>query len=88
MEKDNVDRSHLGEGHYANYAEIAHNFREFIFDFGQVWLEGKPAGVYVRVITSPDTAERIHALLHEALGQYRREVGEIRQDTGLNERQP
>jgi hypothetical protein len=89
MENDNaVDRSHIGEGHYANHAEIAYNFREFVFDFGQVWLGGKPAGVYVRVITSPDTAERIHALLDDALARYRWQYGEIRHEAEGDERKP
>lgn len=78
MEQDDVGRGQIGEGHYANYAEIGHNSREFVFDFGQVWLDGKPAGVYVRVITSPDTAEQIYELLDRALGQYRSAFGTIR----------
>lgn len=45
IETKDVDHSHIKEGHYANYAEIAHSFREFVFDFGKVWLGGKPAEV-------------------------------------------
>ena len=80
MERREIDRSKVGEGRYSNYAEIGHNASEFVFDFGQVWFDGTPAGVYVRVVTSPDTAERLYELLNEALSQYRNAFGEIRRD--------
>ena len=76
-QRDDIDRTRVGEGRYSNYAEIGHNATEFVFDFGQVWFDGTPAGVYVRVITNPDTAERLYELLDEALSRYRREYGEI-----------
>jgi hypothetical protein len=78
METDDADRSHIGEARYSNYAEIGHNASEFIFDFGQVWFDGVAAGVYVRVVTSPDTAQRLYELLNEALSQYRTVFGDIR----------
>jgi len=80
MEPDDVDRTKVGEGRYSNYAEIGHNASEFVFDFGQVWFDGTPAGVYLRVITNPDTAQRLYELLNEALSQYRDAFGEIRRD--------
>jgi len=73
-----LDRSRIGEARYSNYAEIGHNSSEFVFDFGQVWFDGVAAGVYVRVVTSPDTAQRLYDLLNEALSQYRNAFGEIR----------
>ena len=76
-QRDDVDRTRVGEGRYSNYAEIGHNATEFVFDFGQVWRDGTPAGVYVRVITNPDTAERLSELLDESLNQYRSAYGEI-----------
>jgi len=78
MERDEIDRSRIGEARYSNYAEIGHNSSEFVFDFGQVWFDGVAAGVYVRVVTSPDTAQRLYDLLNEALSQYRSAFGEIR----------
>ena len=78
MERIDVDRSLIGEARYSNYAEIGHNASEFVFDFGQVWFDGIPAGVYLRVVTSPDTAQRLYELLNEALSQYRVVFGEIR----------
>jgi uncharacterized protein DUF3467 len=78
MEPNDVDRSKVGEGRYSNYAEIGHNASEFVFDFGQVWFDGTPAGVYLRVITNPDTAQRLYELLNDALSQYRSAFGEIR----------
>jgi hypothetical protein len=80
MDRRDIDRSKVGEGRYSNYAEIGHNESEFVFDFGQVWLDGTPAGVYVRIVTSPDTAERLYKLLDDSLSQYRNAYGEIVRD--------
>lgn len=80
METDDVDRSQVPEGHYANYVEIAHNAREFVFDFGQVWVGSKPGRLWVRVITGPETAEAIYGLLRDALAEYGSKFGEIPQD--------
>jgi hypothetical protein len=85
MERDDVDRSRIGEARYSNYAEIGHNGSEFVFDFGQVWFDGIPAGVYVRVVTSPDTAERLYELLNEALSEYRVAFGRIRREGDAEE---
>jgi hypothetical protein len=75
-----VDRSNMGEGRYANYAEIGQNASEFIFDFGQVWVDAGPAYVYVRVITTPETAQRILVALEDALSGYRRVFGDVGPD--------
>jgi hypothetical protein len=85
MEKNDVDRSRIGEAKYSNYAEIGHNAYEFVFDFGQVWCEGVPAGVYVRVVTSPDTAQRLYETLYAALSEYRVAFGEIRRGENPDE---
>jgi len=79
-----IDRSALKEGRYANFAEIGHNAYEFVFDFGQVWLDGEAAHVYIRVITSPDTAERLYESLNEALLKYRDKFGTIHRDEQAN----
>jgi hypothetical protein len=83
-----VDRADVGEGRYANFAEIGHNAYEFVFDFGQVWLDGEPARVYFRVITSPDTAQRLYESLNEALLKYRKSFGTIRVDEQSGGTQP
>jgi hypothetical protein len=80
MASDDVDRSNMGEGRYANYAEIGHNVYEFIFDFGQFWLDATPPRVCVRIITSPETAHRIYDALETALAQYHNAFGDIRQE--------
>ncbi len=88
MRPDEVDRSNMGEGRYANYAEIGHNAYEFVFDFGQVWLDGDLARVYVRVVTNPETAQRLCGALDNALSAYRTTFGVIRQQShqdGLSE---
>ncbi len=60
----------MGEGRYANSAEIDHNAYEFIFDFGQVWLDAAHSRICVRVITSPEIAQRIHYALDNALARH------------------
>lgn len=80
MEMEAADRSALGEGRYANYFEIGHNAFEFLLDLGQLGLETEPARIYLRVITSPSGARQLHQLLNEALAEYRRSFGAIRQE--------
>jgi hypothetical protein len=80
MRSDDVDRSNMGEGRYANYAEIGHNAYEFTFDFGQVWLEAAHSRICVRVITSPETAQRLFSALNDALAEYQNAFGDIRRD--------
>lgn len=80
MEMEAADRSALGEGRYANYFEIGHNAFEFLLDLGQLGLETEPAHIYLRVVTSPDGARQLCQLLNEALMQYRKSFGPIRQD--------
>lgn len=82
-QRNDIDRSKVGEGRYSNYAEIGHNATEFVFDFGQVWFDGTPVGVYVRVITNPETAQRLYDLLDQSLSQYRSSYGEIPPGDGL-----
>ena len=87
MKPMQVDRSGVGEGRYANYAEIGHNASEFVFDFGQLWLNGDPAHVYLRVITSPDTAQCLFDALDEALEQYRSKFGPVRREEQVTEKE-
>lgn len=80
MEKHDVDvdRSRIGEARYSNYAEIGHNATEFVFDFGQGWVDEEPVRVYLRVVTTPDMAQELYKKLYDALIQYRVVFGEIR----------
>ncbi len=71
----------MGEGRYANSAEIDHNAYEFIFDFGQVWLDAAHSRICVRVITSPEIAQRIHYALDNALARQHNIFGNIHPDT-------
>jgi hypothetical protein len=77
---DVADRTNLGEGRYANYAEIGHSAYEFVFDFGQGWLDTEPARIYIRVITSPETAQRIFHALEDALTEYRKTFADVHHD--------
>ncbi len=66
------------EGRYANYFQIGHNAFEFLLDFGQLYLESDGAYLHTRIITSPAHAKAFLAILGEALGQYERAFGAIR----------
>lgn len=77
MEMEAADRTALGEGRYANYFEIGHNAFEFYLDFGQSGLEGEPARMYLRVITSPFVARALCEKLNESLASYQKSFGPI-----------
>ncbi len=87
MEKHDVDvdRSRIGEARYSNYAEIGHNATEFVFDFGQGWVDEEPVRVYLRVVTTPDMAQELYKKLYDALIQYRVVFGEIRPGRNADE---
>lgn len=88
MEKIEINRSQLGEARYANYAEVGHNAFEFVFDFGQVWMDGEPARMCVRVVTTPNTAESVRAALDAALQAYRGSYGAIQITERKREHEP
>ena len=84
-EDAHVDRSQLGEARYSNFAEIGHNATEFVFDFGQGWVDEEPVRVYLRVVTTPDMAQELCKKLDEALMRYRVVFGEIRPGRNADE---
>jgi len=85
MEKNDVDRSRIGEARYSNYAEVGHNASEFVFDFGQGWVGEEPVRVYIRVVTSPDMAQELYKKLYDALIEYRDAFGDIRRGSQTDE---
>jgi Protein of unknown function (DUF3467) len=86
MDSSQVDRSDIGEGRYANYVEIGHTANEFVFDFGQVWGNGDTRRLYVRVVTTPETAERLLEALKDGLTGYDRTFGDIRHNSDEDEK--
>jgi hypothetical protein len=60
------------EGSYANYLKIGQNAYEFLFDFGQCYLDGEDAHFHTRIITSPVYAKAFLRILKECIDQYER----------------
>ncbi len=63
------------EGRYVNYFEIGHNACEFVLDFGQLFSEDAEAGLHTRLVTNPEAARELAAVLNDALRQYERRYG-------------
>jgi Protein of unknown function (DUF3467) len=64
-------------GRYANYFTVGHNAFEFLFDFGQIHTQGRPAPLHTRIITTPVYAKTFLALLQESIDQYEQNLGAI-----------
>ncbi|HJS23113.1 MAG TPA: DUF3467 domain-containing protein [Pyrinomonadaceae bacterium] len=82
MNQEDIDRSYLGKGEYANYFEVGHDFVAFYLDCGQVGAADERTRVYNRIITSPIGAKRLVKVLWTALSEYSRRFGEIRDEEG------
>lgn len=82
MDHEDIDRSYLSKGEYANYFEVGHDFVAFYLDCGQVGAEHEKTKVYNRIITSPIGARRLVTVLWNALNEYSRRFGEIRDEAG------
>ena len=72
----------LAEGVYCNLVMIAHSPEEFILDFIRV-MPGLPkARVKSRVVVTPQHAKRLLGALHENIGRYEAQFGEISEHDG------
>jgi hypothetical protein len=83
MVEDDVDWSQLGAGEYANYFLVEHDFVAFYLDCGQLGNNEQKNKVYNRIITTPVGARRLLGILSNALAEYRRRFGDIRDESGL-----
>lgn len=72
--------AHL-RGGYANFMQVTHTRREFVFDFVLQVGEG-PAQLISRVVTSPGLAEAIVSTLTENVRKYEQNFGHIEKDAG------
>jgi hypothetical protein len=57
-------------GRYANYFRVGFNAFEFVIDFGQLYSEKERATLHTRVITNPEIAKNLNAILQDSLAQY------------------
>ena len=83
MEDENVDRTHLEKGEYANYFEVGHDFVAFFVDCGQAGHGVQSTKLYNRIITSPIGAQQLSIVLSKALREYTRRFGAIRDEQGM-----
>jgi Protein of unknown function (DUF3467) len=72
-----VQDSGQPNGQYANYFKVGHNAFEFLFDFGQIHTEGRPAPLHTRIITTPVYAKSLLGLLQESIDQHEQIFGAI-----------
>lgn len=72
-----VQDSGQPNGRYANYFTVGHNAFEFLFDFGQIHTEGRPAPLHTRIITTPVHAKTLLGILQESIDQYEQLFGTI-----------
>jgi hypothetical protein len=82
MEKHG-NRTALGKGEYADHFDVGHNYVAFYLDCGQLTECGEQTAVYSRIITSPVGAYRLSVILGQALREYRRRFGSIRDEGGM-----
>jgi Protein of unknown function (DUF3467) len=83
MAEEDVDWSHLGTGEYANYFLVEHDFVAFYLDCGQLGNSEQKTKVYRRIIMTPVGARRLFDILRDALAEYKRRFGEIRDENGM-----
>jgi hypothetical protein len=83
MAEDDVDWSQLSAGEYANYFVVEHDFVAFYLDCGQLGNNEQKNKVYTRIITTPVGARRLLSILSDALAEYKRRFGDIRDENGM-----
>ncbi len=66
------------EGKYANHFRIGYNAFEFLVDFGQFYDGNDDARVHTRVITSPVYVLELMEMLLDAIREYEKAYGEIK----------
>ncbi len=83
MEDKQIDRSNLGKGEYADFFQVWHDFVAFYLDYGQVGSkDDEKVKVHNRIITSPLGARLLVSALWDALNDYSRRFGDIRDQEG------
>jgi len=76
-ESKDLQDSGQPNGRYANYFTVGHNAFEFLFDFGQIYTNDRPARFHTRIIMTPVYAKTLLGLLQESIDQYEQIFGTI-----------
>jgi Protein of unknown function (DUF3467) len=66
------------EAKYANYFQIGQNAIDFIFEFGQLYVNGGGPLPHTRIITSPVCAKHLLIVLEQALEKHEQQFGSVR----------
>jgi len=71
----------LREGRYANYCDVAHTPKEFVFDFGQFYQpENAQAHIHTRIVIIPVCAKALLETLRNNVRQYEENFGAIQDE--------
>ena len=62
---------------YANYLKVGQNAFEFLFDFGQLYLDDDDAQFHTRIITTPIYAKAFLRVLGDCISRYEQDFGVI-----------
>ncbi len=81
------DKAAIGcpKGAYANYLQVGQNAFEFVFDFGQLYLEDQEAGFHTRIITTPAYAKAFFRVLSDCIERYEQDFGIIPEELAQSE---
>jgi hypothetical protein len=83
MADEDVDWSNLKMGEYANYFLVEADFFAFYLDTGQMGNKDQRTKVYNRLIITPIGARRLLRTLQDALAEYKKRFGELRNEHGF-----
>lgn len=67
-------------GAYANYLQVGQNAFEFVFDFGQLYLEDPEVKFHTRIITTPAYAKAFFRVLNDCIEGYEQAFGIINEE--------
>jgi hypothetical protein len=65
----------LSPSRYSNYFQAGFNEFELVIEFGEFYSDHPEPSLHTRVITSPEYAKRLLAVLREALQQHEEQFG-------------
>ncbi len=64
-------------GAYANFLQIGQNACEFVFEFGQHYVDDQEATFHTRIITTPAYAKAFFKVLSEGIARHEQDFGMI-----------
>ena len=80
-DSESLEKGTPREGRYANYCDVAHTAKEFVFDFGQFYQpESTQAHIHTRVVIIPVCAKALLETLQNNVLRYEESFGEIQDE--------